>query len=211
MYLEPWLAPYQSTRVREPADSPWVHMAGGGYRGPYSTRVGTRTGSRSGRCNLPRGLVAIVGFVIGTGETAVERVICDRLLDEARWLRQCADCRPTCMPASSPGGQLASQGRSPGQAHRVADLPWWPCSCRGLPPISMSWPAPAASSNSRQLLSCPAARPDSGAGRPSQTWTSGRARYLLILTFIVLMITFIMLIINCISLINQGDAATAVL
>ena len=72
-------------------------------------------------------------------------LICDRLLDEVNWIRQCAGWLTHLHTSGYPPAvNLRPEGDHPDRAHVVVDLPGWPRSCSGLPPMSMSWPAPAA-------------------------------------------------------------------
>ena len=72
-------------------------------------------------------------------------LICDRLLDEVGWLRQCAGrLDPPADQGVPPAVTLRPEGDHPDRAHVVAGLPGWPRSCSGSPTTSMSWPAPAA-------------------------------------------------------------------
>jgi hypothetical protein len=79
-------------------------------------------------------------------------LICDRLLNEVGWLRQCAGWL-THLHTIPPAVNLRPEGDHPSRAH-VADLPRVAAILRGSPPTSMSWPAP------------PRGRPRRGGRRP---------------------------------------------
>jgi hypothetical protein len=92
-------------------------------------------------------------------------LICDRLLDEVGWLRQCAGWlthlhtmgsrrRSTCAPKA-----ITLTGRT-----WWPTCPGWPRSCSGSPPTSMSWPAPAAWPTSARRPPFLTGGPDGGAG-----------------------------------------------
>jgi len=72
-------------------------------------------------------------------------LICDRLADEAGWLRQCAGWLIHLHTKEFPRWSTCG----PKAIIPIART-WWPTcpgwlrSCSGLPPTSMSWPGPAA-------------------------------------------------------------------
>ena len=92
-------------------------------------------------------------------------LICDRMLDEVGWLRQCAGWlthlhtkefprRSTCAPKT-----IIPTGRT-----WRPTCPEWPRSCSGSPPTSMSWPAPAAWPTSTRRLPSLTGGPNGDAG-----------------------------------------------
>jgi len=92
-------------------------------------------------------------------------LICDRLVDEVGWLRQCADWLTHLHTSEYPPAvNLRPEGDHPGRALVVVDLPRVAAI---LQRIAAAWPTSA-----RRLLTRTGG-PNDGAGSPNRTWTSG--------------------------------------
>jgi hypothetical protein len=92
-------------------------------------------------------------------------LICDRLLDEVAWLRQCAGWLTHLHTREFPRwSTCAPKTIIPAGCTRWPTCPGWPRSCSGLPPMSMSWPAPAAWPTSARRRPALTGGPNGGAG-----------------------------------------------
>ena len=91
-------------------------------------------------------------------------LICDRLLDEVGWLRQCAGWLTHLPPRSAPAVNLRPEDDHHDRRRGGRPAPGGCDLAAGSPPTSMSWPAPAAWPTSARRLPSLTGGPNGGAG-----------------------------------------------